>query len=134
MSQKIRVSRVNKEGVYSEPGKAAMLATCILAGVVLYCYLISCQRSSRIYLEKEIKVGRRWINELRFGACKFIKIRIASRTRGHGYKLYKNIIIRTRRNRPFSTRVVNPRIELDEKTITVSTVEKFKRQMSECGY
>jgi len=37
-------------------------------------------------------------------------------------------------NRFFSARVVNPWNDLDERTVTVDTVDKFKRQLSEFGY
>jgi len=36
-------------------------------------------------------------------------------------------------NRFFSARVVNPRNEMDEETVTVDTVDKFKRKSSEFG-
>ena len=58
-------------------------------------------------------------------AHKFFKISMESRTRGHGYKLYKKN--RTQRNRFLCARVVNPWNELDEKTVAVNTVKKFKR-------
>src|SRR6218665_2486574 len=53
--------------------------------------------------------------------------------RTRGYKLYKK---RTgiRKNRFFSARVVNPWNDLGERTVTVDTVDKFKRQLSEFGY
>lgn len=34
----------------------------------------------------------------------------------------------------FSARVVNPWNELDKKTVTEATVDKFKRTLSELGY
>ena len=66
-------------------------------------------------------------------AHKFFEVSMESRTRGHGYTLYKK---RTgiRRNRFSSARVVNPWSDLDEKTVTVDTVDKLKRQLSEFGY
>src|SRR6218665_648826 len=62
-------------------------------------------------------------------AHKFFEVSMENRTRGHGYKLYKT---RTgiRRNKFFRARVVNPWNDLDEKTATVDTVDKFKRQLS----
>src|SRR6218665_3700790 len=38
------------------------------------------------------------------------------------------------KNRFFSARVINPWNDLDERTVTVDTVDKFKRQLSEFGY
>ena len=66
-------------------------------------------------------------------AHKFFEVSMENKTRGHGYKLYKT---RTgiRRNKFFSARVVNPWNDLDEKTVTGDTVDKFKRQLSEFGY
>ena len=49
------------------------------------------------------------------------------RTRGHGYKLYK----KQTGTLIFSVRVWN---ELNEKTVAVDMVEKFKRKPSEFGY
>src|SRR6218665_266939 len=66
-------------------------------------------------------------------AHKFFEVIMESRIRGHGYKLYKKRT-RIQRNRFFSVRVVNPWNDLDEKTVTVDTVDKFKRQLSEFGY
>ena len=65
-------------------------------------------------------------------AHKFFEVSMENRTRGHGYKLYKK---RTgvRMNRFFSARVVNPWNDLDERTVTADTVDKFKRQLSEFG-
>jgi len=56
-----------------------------------------------------------------------------NRTIGHEYKLYKK---RTgiQRTRFISARVVNPWNDLDEKAVTVDTVDTFKRQLSEFGY
>src|SRR6218665_2577189 len=66
-------------------------------------------------------------------AHQFFEVSLESRTRGHGYKLYKNRN-GIRKNRFFSERVVNPWNDLDERTVTVDTVDKFKRQLSEFGY
>src|SRR6218665_1134173 len=66
-------------------------------------------------------------------AHRFFKVSMESRTRGHGYKLYKKQT-GTRRNRFFSARLVNPWNELDENTVTVDTVDKFRRKLSEFGY
>ena len=66
-------------------------------------------------------------------AHRFFEVSLESRTWGHGYKLYKKRT-GTRRNRFFSVRVVNPENELDEKTVTVDTVDKFKSKLSEFGY
>ena len=66
-------------------------------------------------------------------AHKFFEVSMENKTRGQGYKLYKRRI-GIRRNRFFSARLVNPWNDLDEKTVTVDTVDKFKRQLSEFGY
>jgi len=63
---------------------------------------------------------------------KFFKISMEHRARGHGYKLYKKQT-GTWRNSFFSARVVNLCNELDEKTVAVGTVEKFKRSLSDFG-
>src|SRR6218665_1667917 len=62
-------------------------------------------------------------------AHKFFEVSLESRTRGHGYKLYKK---RTgvRKNRFFSARVVNPGKDLDEKTVTMDTVRPPSRRIS----
>src|SRR6218665_2215163 len=75
----------------------------------------------------EIMTGKEEISE-----NKFLEVSMENRTRGHGYKLYKK---RTgiRRNRFFCARVVNPWNDLDEKTVAVDTVDKFKRHLSEFG-
>ena len=80
-----------------------------------------------------IESGKIMTGKEAISAHKSFEVSMENRTKGHGYKLYKN---RTgiRRNRFLSERVVNPWNDLDKKTVTVDTVEKFKRQMSEFGY
>src|SRR6218665_1530088 len=65
-----------------------------------------------------------------------LRSQYGNRTRGHvhGYKMYKKRSGGIRKNRFFSARVVNPWNDLDERTVTVDTVDKFKRQLSEFGY
>ena len=61
------------------------------------------------------------------------EIRMESKIRRHRYKLYKRQT-GTQRNSFFSfSRVVNPWIELDEKTVALDMVEKFRRKLSEFG-
>src|SRR6218665_2443802 len=58
-------------------------------------------------------------------AHKIFKVSKENRNRGHGYKLYKKQT-GIRRNRFFGARVVNPWNDLDEKTVTVDTVDKSR--------
>ena len=63
---------------------------------------------------------------------KLFEISTENRNRGHRCKLNKRQTV-TRNKRFFSAWVVNPWNKLDEETVAVGMVEKFK-QLSEFGY
>ena len=68
-------------------------------------------------------------------AHKFVEVSIENITGGHDFKLHVcTKEIGTQRNKFFSARTVNPWNKLDEKTLSIDTVEKFERKLSEFGY